>query len=94
MDALFPAPSAPSSPVLVAAEAHIQDLRDRGLLDPAGNVLAELVLHLAANLGTTTKAYALANLSHELREALEQLPSEPESDPWTAIEELLGNNVR
>lgn len=72
---------APTHPLEVAAVEHVAKLRKSGTLTEAHEFQAELVLHLAARV-RNVRSYALAGLSKELREALEELPKPDTGDVW------------
>lgn len=90
-DALIPFnPTRPEdSDLYKAAERHVQHLRDRGLVTPEHELMAQLVLHLARSAAGQTKAYALANIAKELREAIGQLPGDQATDPFDALTQHL-----
>lgn len=80
------------SGVALAAINRVQHLRDQGLIEPRHEVIAAMVEQLSADMSMTHKAYALANLSKALTDALDLLPREPDDssdDPMTQVHAIL-----
>ena len=92
VDPLFPVPSAEPVGVAKAAIDRVRKLQEAGLLEGRHEVPAAMVKQLAQDMAMTHKAYALANLSKALLEALELLPVEPgetEEDPMMKVRAIL-----
>ena len=66
-----------------ASTRHVERLRESGMLGPALELRAALVLELAERI-TRAPAYAVAPLAAQLREALDDLP-EQGGDAWDAL---------
>ncbi|MFT3876200.1 MAG: hypothetical protein QM708_07250 [Propioniciclava sp.] len=67
----------------VSATRHVERLRASGMLGPALELRAALVLELAQRI-SRAPAYAVAPLAAQLREALDDLP-EQGGDAWDAL---------
>lgn len=83
-------PPAATPPLVQRALEHVGRMRDRGLITEAHELHAELVVHLARSAAGQQKAYALAQIAKELREAIAGLPAEEESGPLERLTRYLG----
>lgn len=76
----------------LAAQAHIQQLKDANLIGPEHALSCAIVLDLA-QLASHAKAYAAAQVHKELREAMASLPSEATADAWAQLRDWLSEEA-